>query len=115
MLKIDQKFNIFTIIQSKAWIDKEIFKNYIETILSKYKIGTKKLLLIEYYTAQNTDKIIEILNNKNIDHIFIHKEMTPVLKLLDRMGNIPFKKYLKTKFNKYLKLENEKEESISES
>ena len=35
------KFNIITTTQNNAWIDEEIFINYIETILSKYKAGTK--------------------------------------------------------------------------
>jgi len=64
-------------------------------------------------TVHNTDKIIEILRNKNIGHIFIPKYMTPVYNhLLDRMVNFPYKKYLKTKFIEYLMLENEKKESF---
>ena len=111
----ERKFNIITTTQNNAWIDEEIFINYIETILSKYKAGTKKLLIMDYCTAHCTDKIFETLKNKNIDYIFIPKHMTPVLQPLDRMVNFPFKKYLKTKFSEYLMFANEKEESIGEA
>ena len=75
----------------------------------------KKLLILDYCPAHCCENVKKILNNHNIDCIFIPKNMTSVLPPLDRMINNPFKKYLKTKYSEFLMFENKKDESISDA
>ena len=87
------KFNIIVRTQHNAWIDKELFINYIKEVLCKY----------------------ECIKEKKIDLVFIPKRMTSVLQPLDRMINLPFKIYLKNKFTDYMLFDKTDKENISDS
>ena len=81
----------------------------------KYKYEKKKLLILDYCPAYCTENVKKQLIHNNIDFIFIPKNMTSVLQLLDRMINNSFKKYLKIKYSEILVFENKKDESMSDT
>ena len=63
-----KKYNIIPRKQNRALIDEDLFLEYINTVLSKYKPKNKKLLILEYCPAHNTDAILLKLK-KNIDYL----------------------------------------------
>ena len=76
-----KKYNIIPRTQKRAWIDEEIFLEYIDMVLAKYKPNNNKLLILDYCPAHNTETILLKLK-KNIDYLFIPKRMTSVLQPL---------------------------------
>ena len=109
------KSNIIVRTQHNAWIDEELFINYIKEVLCKYEHNKRKLLIMDYCPANNTPEVLNLLKKKQIDLVFIPKRMTSVLQPLDRMINLPFKKYLKNKFTDYMLFEKKDKENISDS
>ena len=59
-----KKLKIIARTQSNAWINEELFIDYIDSILSKYKPQTKKLLIFNYCPAHSIPGVIEELKNK---------------------------------------------------
>lgn len=100
---------IYATTQINAWVDEDIFKEYIKKIIIPYKKDNKKILLImDYSTSHYTEKIIDYLDKHNIDVCFITKNMTSILQPLDRAINFPFKQYLKSLYSERFIFYNEK-------
>ena len=100
---------IYATTQINAWVEEDIFKEYIKNIIIPYKKDNKKILLImDYATSHYTKKIIDYLDKHDIDVFFIPKNMTPILQPLDRAINFPFKQYLKSLYIERYILNNKK-------
>ena len=85
-----KKYEIITKTQNNSWIDEELFIEFINSVIVKYKYR-KKLLILDYFPAHCTENVKKQLIHHNIDFIFIPKNMTFVLRPLDRTINNPFK------------------------
>lgn len=58
------KFNIIARTQHNAWIDEDLFINYINKVLCKYQQNKRKLLIMDYCPAHNTHEALNLLKKK---------------------------------------------------
>ena len=79
-----------------------LFCKYIKEVLSNYYPNKRKLIFFDQCPAHINDKILNLFEKNNIDHVFFPKRMTCYLQPLDRAINYPFKKYLKHKYTDFI-------------
>lgn len=79
--RVEKKLNImpevqdqlvYAYTQNNAWNDEKIMIKYINNLL-KYWINEKTLLIMDAATSHKTDNVIEVLEELNVDHVFIPK------------------------------------------
>ena len=93
---------LFATTQKNAWVDDEVFKEYMKNVLFPYNPLDKKLLIFDKCTTHLKGIIQLMLENNNYIKIFVPAGMTMVLQPLDRSINFPFKCYLKDKFTSFM-------------
>ena len=57
-----KKYEIITKAQINSWIDEELFTEYIDSVIVKYKYGKKKLLILDYCLAHCTENVKKTFN-----------------------------------------------------
>ena len=93
---------LFATTKKNAWVDDEVFKEYMKNVLFPYNPLDKKLLIFDKCTTHLKGIIQLMLENNNYIKIFIPVGMTIVLQPLDRSINFPFKCYLKDIFTSFM-------------
>ena len=103
-LKLTAHEGVLVCVQTKAWMDEELMKEYLKHIWQPYVEETAErlglpdhnaLLLLDSFKAHTTDSITKMMKEQDTTHCIIPGGCTSKLQPLDVSINKPFKQILK--------------------
>ena len=91
---------IFIFFQENAWVNDNIFQNWIDLVFIEHEknLKNKCLLLLDKAPSHITNNILSYFKNNQIEYILIPARLMRFLQPLDIGVNFPFKTYLKNKY-----------------
>ena len=103
-LKLTTPEGVLNCVQTKAWMDEDLMKKYLENIWKPYVEETAErlclpdlnaLLTLDSFKAHTTDNIAKMMKEQDTTHCIIPGGCTSKLQPLDVSINKPFKQILK--------------------
>ncbi len=66
-LKFSSPKNVEVAVQAKAWMDTDLMLRWLRGVIVPYTKGRKALLVIDSFSAHETEELLEMARSNNID------------------------------------------------
>ena len=97
-LKFKSPKDINVAVQVKGWMDGDLMLRWFRATIVPYTRGEKALLLIDSFSAHESEEFMEMAKDNNVDVIIIPGGCTSKIQPLDVCLNKPFKSILRKKW-----------------
>ena len=103
-LKFKSPDDVHVTVQAKGWMDADVMLRWFKAVILPYVKAKKKrgLLLIDSFSAHETDEFLELARANNVDVSIIPGGCTTKIQPLDVCLNKPFKSILRQHWVKYI-------------